>query len=379
VVFLWRFCEGFATNETSAPKTPDGRPPLWNTDRMTQEPDDANRRVVKKVVKKTVVRPISPQRSAQTFPTQRADQPNGQGATSSPAPRNPRRLRPARLATPTRTPTARAAAPASAPVNAPTPPSPAVPAPAQSAVPTPPPEVRVPPVSPPAAAPDVAVVTPGKPARAPKPPKAPRAKKAPKEKKPRKEKVARERRSLDLGARLSDLRHAITDRIGDGLAYVGDLIADGWHWLLRLRLPHLSPARGSAVTGALVGLVSVALGWGFYQLFSATRGTQAGGGWGFLALVFVAFVAFIAGELLLSGFGVPLPRVVSILSILLVLLLVLVFFIKLAAGLWAWLLIPALSALCFVASTSAMRVASQEKNDQRLPWEPTSESQVNLD
>ncbi len=232
------------------------------------------------------------------------------------------------------------------------------------------------------------------PGETPKAPKAPRAKKAPKEKEPRKakpwrakapkanapkDKVPRERRSLNIGGQLSDLRHAITDRIGDGFAYLGDLIADGWHWLTRLRLPHLSPARGSAVTGTLVGLLSVALGWGFYQLFSATRGTQAGGGWGFLALVFVAFVAFIAGELLLSGFGVPLPRVVSILSILLVLLLVLIFFIKLAAGMWAWLLIPALSALCFVASTTAMRVASQEKNDQRLPWEPTSESQVNLD
>jgi hypothetical protein len=201
-----------------------------------------------------------------------------------------------------------------------------------------------------------------------------RKEKVPKDKKPR-----RERRPLNLGGRLADAGYAVLDRIRDGVAHLGDLLADGWDWLVRLRLPHLSPARGSAVTGALVGLVSVALGWGFYQLFSATRGTQAGGGWGFLALVFVAFVGFIAGELLLSGFGVPLPRVVSILSILLVLLLVLVFFIKLAAGMWAWLLIPALSALCFVASTTAMQAASQEKNDQRLPWEPTSESQVNLD
>jgi len=338
---------------------------------MTQEPDDANRRVVKKVVKKTVVRPIS------ATSIQRADQPNGQGAAGPSALKNPRRLRPARLATPTRTPN-RDAARATAPAPAP--------APVPVTTPAPAPEIRVPPIAPSAPAPEVvaepARATPAKARKAPKPPratKAPKVKKAPKEKKPRKEKVARERRPLNLGGHLADAGYAVLDRIRDGFAWVGDLIADGWHWLVRLRLPHLSPARGSAASGALVGFLSVALGWGFYQLFSATRGTQAGGGWGFLALVFVAFVAFIAGELLLSGFGVPLPRVVSILSILLILLLVLVFFIKLAAGMWAWLLIPALSALCFVASTTAMQIASQEKNDQRLPWEPTSESHVNLD
>lgn len=183
----------------------------------------------------------------------------------------------------------------------------------------------------------------------------------------------------DIGGGLSRARHAVTDRVEDAFFAVIDSIADGWHWLIHLRLPHLSPLRGSAITGTLVGLLSVLFGWGFYLLFSATRGTSAGGGWGFLAIVFVAFVAFIAGELLLSGFGVPLARVISILSILLALLVVLVFFVKLVAGLWAWLIIPAVTSLAFVASSVLMRVASQEKNDQRLPWEPTSESHINLD
>ena len=174
-------------------------------------------------------------------------------------------------------------------------------------------------------------------------------------------------------------RYAITDRVHDAFLTVIDAIADGWHWLIHLRLPHLPPFRASAITGVLVGLMSVLFGWGFYLLFSATRGTSAGGGWGFLAIVFTAFVAFIAGELLLSGFGVPLARVVSILSILLALLVVLLVFVKLVAGVWAWLIIPAVTSLAFLASCAVMRVASQEKNDQRLPWEPTSESQVNLD
>jgi len=183
----------------------------------------------------------------------------------------------------------------------------------------------------------------------------------------------------DIGGGLSRARYAVTDRIHDAFAAVGDRVADGWHWLIHLRLPHLSPLRGSALTGVLVGLLSVAFGWGFYLLFSATRGTSAGGGWGFLAIVFVAFIAFIAGELLLSGFGVPLARVISILSILLALLIVLIFFVKLVAGVWAWLIIPAVTSLAFIASSAIMPIASQEKNTQRLPWEPTSESQVNLD
>ena len=164
-----------------------------------------------------------------------------------------------------------------------------------------------------------------------------------------------------------------------GITGVRHRIEDSWDWLVSLRLPHLSPVRGSAIAGLLVGVLSVAIGWGFYELFSATLGTQAGGAWGFLAFVFLSFVAFFIGELLLAGFGVPHPRVVSVLSVLLVLLLVLVFFLDLAAGVWAWLLIPVLMAFAFVASSAVMTAASREQNPQRLPWEPTDETQVNRD
>jgi hypothetical protein len=156
-------------------------------------------------------------------------------------------------------------------------------------------------------------------------------------------------------------------------------IEDAWDWLVSLRLPQLSPVPGSAMAGLLVGLLSVGIGWGFYRLFSATLGTRAGGAWGLLAFVFLSFVAFIIGELLLAGFGVPHARVVSILSVLVVLLAVLVFFINLAAGVWAWLLMPALGALAFAGSSALMEAISREENEQRLPWEPTEESQVNRD
>jgi hypothetical protein len=166
-------------------------------------------------------------------------------------------------------------------------------------------------------------------------------------------------------------------RLGGAMLAVRHRIEDGWDWLASTRLPHLEPIPGSAVTGVVVGLLSVVIGWGFYEIFSATLGTQAGGGWGVLAFVFLSFVAFIVGELLLTGFGVPHARVVSILSVLLVLLVVLLFFIELAAGVWAWLLIPVLTVLAFISSSSVMAAAAKEQNPQRLPWEPVDESQVN--
>jgi hypothetical protein len=331
---------------------------------MTQEPDDATRRVVKKVVKKTVVRPLSPgPTGTRPAPT------NGQAAASS-----PRRVRPARLSTPTRIQGPRATPAAPAPAAAA-----AAPAPTRPASPTPPaPRIRTPqPV-------EAAVSAPAgidkkalkEKARKERPPKKPRQLPSlPSFHRPHLPSLPRP----DVGGSLSRARYAVTDRIHDGFLATGDRIADGWHWLTGLRLPHISPLRGSAITGVLVGLLSVLFGWGFYLLFSATRGTSAGGGWGFLAIVFTAFVAFIAGELLLSGFGVPLARVISILSILLALLIVLVFFVKLVAGLWAWLIIPVVTSAAFIASNAVMRVASQQKNDQRLPWEPTSESHVKID
>lgn len=285
---------------------------------MTEQPDDSPRRVVKKVVKKTVVRPVTNAGSSG-------------GRPASAPPRQP----PARLATPARAAHAgRSAAPAVA--------APAVAAPAAAAKP--------------AVAP--ATVQPA--GHRPAPPSLSLAK-------PR------------VRGRLGNVGHAVGDGVRGGLAGIRDVFVDAWDWFVTLRLPHLSPLRGSALTGLVVGLLSVLIGWGFYEIFSATLGTQAGGGWGFLAFVFLSFVAFIVGELLLAGFGVPHARVVSILSVLLVLLVVLVFFLELAAGIWAWLLIPVLMSLAFIASCSVMTAAAKEQNPQRLPWEPMDESQVKRD
>jgi hypothetical protein len=172
----------------------------------------------------------------------------------------------------------------------------------------------------------------------------------------------------------------IRGRVGDVFIgiwhFIIDTIADSWHWLTGVRLPILSPLRASVITGLLVGYLAVGLGWGFYEVFRATLGTSAGGRWGFLALVFVAFLVFITGELLLAGFGVAHARAISILAVLMVFVLIMLLFIDLASGIWALVLVPALCVAAYSAACTAMVVAGAEPNAQRIPWEPTDDSTV---
>jgi tryptophan-rich sensory protein len=133
-------------------------------------------------------------------------------------------------------------------------------------------------------------------------------------------------------------------------------------WLRDLRLPRLSPMRAAAITGLVAGLLAVALGYLSYELFSATRGTTAGGAWGAIVLVVVAFVTFAAGELLLGGFGVDHGRFISAMSIMLVLVFILTFFLELAAGPAAWILIPVLGMIAFMASGRVALIAADQPN-----------------
>jgi len=167
---------------------------------------------------------------------------------------------------------------------------------------------------------------------------------------------------LAAGARLVGSR--VGDRGRDVSFATRQATSRGVAWVRDLRLPLLSPLRAAAVTGIVVGLLAVALGYLSYELFSATRGTSAGGGWGALVLVVVAFVAFAAGELLLGGFGIAHGRATSAMSIMLVLVLLLTFFLELAAGRAAWVLIPVLGMACFALSCWVMQFAADEP-DQR--------------
>ena len=165
-----------------------------------------------------------------------------------------------------------------------------------------------------------------------------------------------------LASRARQLGSRVGDRAQDVSFAAKTRVRSGLGWVRDLRLPLLSPLRAAAITGLVVGLLSVALGYLSYELFSATRGTSAGGGWGALVLVVVAFVSFAVGELLLGGFGVEHGRFISSMSIMLVLVLVLTFFLNLAAGRGAWILIPALGVVTFMASCRVALFAADQPN-----------------
>lgn len=154
----------------------------------------------------------------------------------------------------------------------------------------------------------------------------------------------------------------VRERAGDASYTTGRSVRRSLRWVRDLRLPHLSPLRGAAVTGVIVGLLAVVLGWLSGELFSATRGTSNGGAWAALALVVVAFLTYAVGELLLEGFGLQHARVISATSILLLLVLVLTFFLSIAAGIGAWILLPVLGAVTFMASSYVMRLAADQPN-----------------
>jgi hypothetical protein len=161
-------------------------------------------------------------------------------------------------------------------------------------------------------------------------------------------------------ARLAGSR--VSDRASDVTYTTNQAVRRGLRRIRDSRLPHLSPLRAAAVTGIVVGLFAVTLGYLSYELFSATRGTSAGGGWGALVLVVVAFVTFAVGELLLGGFGVDHGRFISAMSVMLVLVLVLTFFLELAAGPIAWILFPVLGVIAFMASCRVMMFAADQPN-----------------
>jgi hypothetical protein len=165
-----------------------------------------------------------------------------------------------------------------------------------------------------------------------------------------------------LAARARLVGSRVGDRAGDVRFTAGQATRRGVNWVRDLRLPHLPPMRAAAITGLVVGLLGVTLGWLSYQLFTTTRGTTAGGSWGALVLVVVAFVAFSAGELMLGGFGVDHGRVISAMSIMVVLVLVLTFFLELAAGRGAWILLPVLGMISFALSCWVILATDQATN-----------------
>ncbi len=158
------------------------------------------------------------------------------------------------------------------------------------------------------------------------------------------------RTTVDVGAALGSAR----DRAGDAAHAAAELArrlgfavrdrGEDAVWAVRdYRVPTIPPLPASLVTGLLVGLVVTAGGWGCLALFSAIRGTSAGGAfWGGLAVLLVVGIAFELGSRLLAAFGVQQARAVLALSLMVVAVLVMLFFLEPVDGPWAWLVVPGL-------------------------------------
>lgn len=179
------------------------------------------------------------------------------------------------------------------------------------------------------------------------------------------------RPSIDLGA-VRRTSRSLGERGGSGLSAAGSAVrgvgsATGQRlsdvfWDVRTyRLPPQPPVGAAIVVGLLLGGFSLLVGWGAAQLFTEVRGTSAGGGlWGGLVVVALALFSGWVGARLLRAASVEHAGVISGLAVLLVLTAVLLFFVDLAAGPWALLIMPTLTALAYAASAAMIGLAATD-------------------
>ncbi len=131
------------------------------------------------------------------------------------------------------------------------------------------------------------------------------------------------------------------------------------------RLPRLPQILAAAITGLLVGCLSIGLVALFAQLFSSFRGTSSGGGrWGSLAIVVVAVLSFAAGQLILRALHVRQPQLTSLLAICLTIMAILAFFLGVIDSVWALLIMPPLGAAAYAISHKLIWLADAAADER---------------
>jgi hypothetical protein len=166
------------------------------------------------------------------------------------------------------------------------------------------------------------------------------------------------RRPVDVRARLRTAGSRagsawwfVADGVGGGARTGGSFVAARARTVAAWRLPHINLYLASAVTGAVVGLVTVGLGVIALAIFEMVRGVASGGGlWGGLTLVGLAVVACLLGDALLRGFGARSGRLTSFLAVVLAIIAILGLFLDLADSWAALVLVPVLGVAAFVLS-----------------------------
>lgn len=161
-----------------------------------------------------------------------------------------------------------------------------------------------------------------------------------------------------LGSRTADVASGVAGVASSAARTTGTFIADRFHALMAWRIPHLDPRLASAITGLLVGLVSVGLGLLALEIFNDVRGVSAGGKqWGSLTFVVVTFLAIVLGDLLLRAFGASRAGVVSFLGVVLTIVAILGLFLEMADDRRALVLVPVLACVMYVISQWLITVA----------------------
>ena len=186
---------------------------------------------------------------------------------------------------------------------------------------------------------------------------------------PRPAQPAKPARTVDVGAAVSRAGHAVRDAavrvwhagLDAGWA-VRDRSADGVDAVLDFRLPHQPPLRAAAISGGVAGLVATGLGALTGVLFTHLRGTSSGGGfWGTVAFLVVVTVAVTLGARLAALLGCPSGLVVSFLGTVFAIVVILMFFLDLAQGPWAFLLVPGLAVVGFAGGQRLVEMAEQSE------------------
>jgi len=161
-----------------------------------------------------------------------------------------------------------------------------------------------------------------------------------------------------LGSRSADAASRVTGVAGSAARSTGTFVADRVRDVLAWRVPHIDSRLASAITGLVVGLVSVGLGLVALEVFNDVRGVASGGKqWGSLTFVVVTFVAIIIGDLLLTAFGTARAGLISFLGVVLAIVAILGVFLEMADDNRALVLVPTLGAVTYLISHWLISVA----------------------
>lgn len=117
-----------------------------------------------------------------------------------------------------------------------------------------------------------------------------------------------------------------------------------------LTLPHLPGNIAAMLTGAIVGLVGVALSFIATRSCEAVRGTGSCGGTGLFLLIAILAIMVLLGAALLKAWELSDPNSNSFLAVGLVAVLAMLFFLPVIDSLWMVLVIPIVSALTYLLS-----------------------------